>query len=85
MGYTEICKEINNQIHFYRTSHREEPNQIILGKSIYDIVKFEEALVFRKNNAPDRMFGIDITVDLKRPNVIAVGHMYTEVLKDGKC
>ena len=78
MDYEIICRRIRLQIDAYEDRQGIMPNRIILGKTIYDIVRYCNSLVNFKKPQAKKMYGIDITVDTERLNIIAVGYMYME-------
>ena len=77
MDYAKTCYEVKLQIDNYIFLNHKEPNNIIVGIKVYDILKMGYDLVFHKMDEGVRttIFGLPITVDYDNPKVLKVGYL----------
>jgi hypothetical protein len=75
MSYEDICRKVQSEIFYYEHKFGKKPNCIVLGETIYNTVKYGTSVVARGRDIPLDLFGIPITEDHQRREVILVGYM----------
>lgn len=73
----DIVKEISNQLYNFERMYGVQANHIILGVELYNTLKLYNELILTNYNddLSNKIFGINIEIDLKDVCVLKVGYM----------